>query len=87
MDDIHIYNIMIFGGDESHPGGGSHFSGINRRPGDRGKNVDRGGEGRGGYPSPYQHRIFFRKLGASPLYINIVVFFRRLGAPLSVLTP
>ena len=29
--------------------GRSHFSGINRRPGDRGKNVDRGGEGRGGY--------------------------------------
>lgn len=33
--------------------GRSHFSGINRRPGDRGKNVDRGGEGRGGYPLVY----------------------------------
>ena len=59
MDNIHIYNIMMPGGDESHPGGGFHFSGINRRPGDRGKNVDRGGEGRGGYPLVYHRNMFF----------------------------
>ena len=49
---IYIYNKVRKDSNDAQ-GGGSFFFGINRRPGDRGKNADRGGEGRGGYPLVY----------------------------------
>ena len=70
---LHKYTIYIYiikqEGMATTPRGRSHFSGINRRPGDRGKNVDRGGEGRGGYPLIYQYNKFF--LGGYPPYVLI----------------
>ena len=59
MDDIHIYNIMMFGGDESHPGEGLIFP---ESIGDRGIGVKMWigvGRGVGGTPSHIKMNSFF----------------------------